>query len=81
MIELTGKETIIQEVYENLVTGYGSIKDTFQQAIKKYANINITDVRNYLNELQHRQTQFKYTGFNPFISPHPLFEFEIDLID
>ena len=34
-----------------------------------------------MDKLQHRQTQFKYKGFNSFISPHPLFEFEVDLID
>jgi hypothetical protein len=31
---MTAKEQIIKEVYENPVSGYGSIKDSFQQAIK-----------------------------------------------
>ena len=35
MTELIGKETIIKEIDENPVTGYGSIKDIFQQAVKK----------------------------------------------
>ena len=30
---MTAKEQIIKEVYENPVSGYGSIKDSFQQAI------------------------------------------------
>ena len=34
-----------------------------------------------MDKLPHRQTQFKYKGFNSFISPHALFEFEVDLID
>ena len=35
MAELTDKEKIIKEVYENREQGYGSIKDTFKQAVKK----------------------------------------------
>ena len=34
-----------------------------------------------MNKLQHRQTQFTYKKFNSFISKHPLYDFEIDLID
>ena len=48
---------------------------------KKDISITINDVRIYLNKLKHRQVQFKYKGFNSFMSPHPLFEIELDLID
>ena len=34
-----------------------------------------------MNKLQHQQTQFTYKKFNSFISTHPLYDFEIDLID
>ena len=54
---MTDKNQIIKEVYENPVSGHGSIKDTFQQAIKKDASIKYDDVKQYLNKLQHRQTQ------------------------
>ena len=33
MTELTDKEKIIKEVYENKESGYGSIKDTLIQAV------------------------------------------------
>jgi len=75
------KETIIKQIYENPVTGYGSINDTFKQAYKINPSIKLSDVREYLNKLQHRQTQFQYKKHNSFVSPHPLFEIEIDLID
>ena len=39
------------------------------------------DVKEYLDKQQHRQTQFKYKGSKTFVSPHALFEIEIDLID
>ena len=48
---------------------------------KKDNSITKNDVRISLNKLKHRQVQFKYKGFNSFISPHPLFEIELDLID
>ena len=31
--------------------------------------------------INHRQTQFQYKKSNSFVSPHPLFEIEVDLID
>ena len=81
MAELTDKEKIIKNVYEDKELGYGSIRDTFQQAVKKDPTIEYEDVKKYLDKLPHRQTQFKYKGFNSFVSPHPLFEIEVDLID
>ena len=58
-----------------------TLKDTFQQAVKKDPTIKYEDVKKYLDKLPFRQTQFKYKGFNSFVSPHPLFELEVDLID
>ena len=81
MAELTDKEKIIKSVYEDKEKGYGSIRDTYKQAVEKDPNIKLADVKRYLDKLEHRQTQFKYKGSNSFVSPHPLFEFEIDLID
>ena len=81
MTELTDKEKIIKQIYENKETGYGSLKETYKQANEKDSSIKYDDVKKYLDKLPHRQTQFKYKGFNSFISPHALFEFEVDLID
>ena len=57
---MTDINQIIKEVYENPVSGYGSIRDTFQQAIKKDSSITYDDVKQYLNKLQHKQTQVTY---------------------
>lgn len=81
MAELTDKEKVIKEVYEDKEKGFGSIRDTYQQAFKKDPSIRYEDVKKYLDKLQHRQTQFNYKGYNSFIPPHPLFELEVDLID
>ena len=75
------KEDTIKKVYENKVTGYGSVRDTYLQANKINPGIRYIDVKEYLDKQQHRQTQFQYKNFNSFVSPHPLFEIETDLID
>ena len=75
------KEDIIKNVYENKVTGYGSVRDTYVQANKINPGIRYIDVKEYLDKQQHRQTQFQYKKFNSFVSPHPLFEIEVDLVD
>ena len=59
MAELTDKEKIIKEIYNDKEKGFGSIRDTFQQAVKKDASIKYEDVKKYLDKLPFRQTQFK----------------------
>ena len=75
------KEATIKIIYENPATGYGSVRDTYVQANKVNPGIRYIDVKEYLDKLQHRQTQFKYSGYNSFVSPHPVFDIEVDLID
>ena len=77
----TNKETTIKQICENPVTGYGSVNDTFKQAYNIDPSIKFSDVREHLNKYQHRQTQFQYNNHNSFVSPHPLFEIGIDLVD
>ena len=67
------KEATIKRIYENPVTGYGSIHDTFQQAKKINPDIKYVDVKKYLGKQKHRQNQFQYKKHNTFVSPHPLF--------
>ena len=72
---------IIKTIYDNTAKCYGSIQNTFKQAHVNDPSINYEDVKTYLNNLPHRQTQFKHKGYSSFISPHPLFEIEVDVID
>ena len=81
MTELTEKEKVIDKVYTDIKTGYGSIKSTFDDAKKLNALITYDDVKTYLNKLKHRQTQFLYKTYNSYVSKHHLFDMEIDLID
>ena len=81
MSELTDKEKVIKGVYTNAASGYGSIRDTYVQANNINPGVRYIDVKEHLGKQQHRQTQSKYIGNNSFVSPHPLFEIEVDLID
>ena len=81
MSETESKESTIKKVYENAASGYGSVRDTYIQANKINLGIRYVDVKEYLDKQQHRHTQFKYKGSNSFVSPHALFEIEIDQID
>ena len=54
------KDATIKKIYEHPITGYGSINDTLKQASKINPSITVADVRDYLNKLKHRQTQFQY---------------------
>ena len=72
---------MIKDVYNNVITGYGSVRDTYLQSNKINPGIRYIDVKEYLEKQKHKQTQFRYRGSNSFVSPHPLFEIEVDLID
>ena len=79
--DLTEKENIVHEIYFNRVAGFGSVADTLKQVQQRDVNTTYNDVKTYLDGLKHRQTHFKYNRYNSFVSPKPLFEIEIDLID
>ena len=80
-VALTEREQIIDDVYTNPRYGYGSIKETTEQAKKKDPNITFTEVRKYLAKLSTRQISYKPKGQNSFISKHKLYEIQIDLVD
>ena len=81
MTDKKSKLQVIKEVYENQEFGYGGINETYKKANAIDPTIRRVDVKNYLDKLSHRQTQSKPKGQNSFVSPQPLFEFEVDLID
>ena len=75
------RQEIIRQVYEDPETGFGSVRDTYRQANAKDPGIRYIDVKNWLDKLAHRQAVFRPRGYNTWVSPGPLFELEIDLID
>lgn len=75
------REKIIETVYNDPETGFGSLRDTYRQANAKDPGIRYVDVKRFLDRLPHRQTQTTYRGHNSWVSPGLLFEIELDLVD
>ena len=80
-VALTEREQIIDDVYTNPRTGYGSLRETTIEAKKKDPNITFTEVRKYLSKLESRQINYTPKGQNSFISKHKLYEIQMDLVD
>ena len=81
MSKLDSKEQVIHDIYFDTDEGFGNLKETYTKAKQKDKSITYGDVRKYINNLEHKQTQFKYDDYNSWISKHAKYEFEIDLID
>ena len=77
---MTTKEEIIANKYHDLETGYGSVKNTFEQANKKNSSITLEDVKTWME--RHLKTQRRpYIGSNSYTAPFPRFEYQIDIMD
>ena len=71
-------DDIIKEVYE---TNFGTPYEVYKETYKINNSIRLQDVKDYLNKRQDKQVQYKDTKYNSFVSPHPLFEIELDIMD
>ena len=59
------RQAIIRSVYEDPETGFGSLRETYQQTNSKDPGIRYVDVKSFLDRYQHRQTQARYKGCDP----------------
>ena len=57
---MTSKEETIDKIYHNVVSGYGSVRDVYNQAKEKDASITYNDVKQYMDKLNNRQVVFTY---------------------
>ena len=57
---MTSKEDTIDKIYHNVVTGYGSVRDVHNQAIKKDSSLTYNDVKQYMDKRNNRQVKFTY---------------------
>jgi len=79
MSKLT-KEQIISKVHLNLETGYGSAKNTFDQAKRIDPTIKIEEVKAWLSKQPHKQIK-AHRGSNSYVAPFARFEYQIDIMD
>ena len=61
MSELIDKEQIIKKVYNNTVSGFGSVRDTYVQANSINPGITYLIVKEYFSKQPHKQTNIVVT--------------------
>ena len=74
------KETILRQIYYDTEHGFGSIYDTYKQAVKLLPSVTLNDVKEFLAKQASRQLK-AYRGFNSYVAHEPLQEIQIDLAD
>ena len=74
------KETILRQIYYDTEHGFGSIYETYKQAVKLLPSETLNDVKEFLAKQQSRQLK-AYRGFNSYVAHEPLQEIQIDLAD
>lgn len=74
------KEDIISNIYYNIETGYGSVKNTFEQARKQDKSITLEDVQKWMRQQPNKQIK-AYRGSNSYVAPFARFEYQIDIMD
>lgn len=74
------KDQIISNIYYDLDTGYGSTKNTFDQAKKADPTITLEDVQKWMKQQPNKQRK-AYRGSNSYTAPFARFEYQIDIMD
>ena len=74
------KADTIGRVYYNVEHGYGSIKDTYKQAIRIDPDISVKDVQDFMKKQELHQLKGT-KGSNSFIPKKALHEIQADLMD
>mgnify|MGYP001063599297 CR=1 FL=1 len=74
------KDQIISNIYYDLESGYGSVKNTFEQARQKDKSITLDDVQKWMKQQPNKQRK-AYKGSNSYTAPFARFEYQIDIMD
>ena len=72
------KETILRQIYYDTEHGFGSIYDTYKQAVKLLPSVTLSDVKEFLAKQASRQLK-AYRGFNSYVAHEALHETQLDL--
>ncbi len=73
------KEKILRQIYYN-EDGFGSIKETYQEAKKQLNSITYEDTKRWMDKQKTKQRK-GYRGFNNYVADEPLEEIQCDLAD
>ena len=75
------KQEILQRVYYDRKTGFGSFQDTLKQAKFIDNSITVADVRSFLEKQEVRQVHKPQHAYNSFVAPGAREQFQIDVAD
>ena len=78
---MTSQEDTIDKIYHNVVTGFGSVRDVYNQAKEKDSSITHNDVKQYIDEVNNGQVMFTYQKHTTYVPSHFLEELQCDLAD
>ena len=70
------KDDTISNIYYDLEDGYGSVKNTFEQAQKTDPSILLEDVQKWMKWQPNKQRR-SYRGSNSYTAPFPRFEYQM----
>ena len=74
------KDKIIRQIYYDPDNGFGSARQTYEDAKKIMDSITYANVKDFLE--RQKSLQFKpYRGFNSYIADNPLEEIQADIAD
>ena len=73
------KDKLLERVYYDTSHGFGSIRDTHQQAKKLDETITLDYVKEWMKKQPNKQIR-PYNKFNSWVAPYPRFEYQIDLM-
>ena len=78
---MASKGDTIDNIYHNVVTGHGHVRDVYKQAIETYSSITYKYVKLFMDKLNSRQVKFTYKRYNTHAPSHFLEELQCDLAD
>ena len=74
------KDQVISNVYYELESGYGSVKNTVEHTGQKDKSITLEDVQKWMKQQPNKQRK-AYRGSNSYTTPFARFEYQTDIID
>jgi len=72
------KNSVLRQVYYDVEHGFSNIQTTYKEAKRILDSITYNDTKQWLEKQKSRQTK-PYRGFNSYVAPNALHEFQIDL--
>ena len=74
------KDQIISSIYYDLETGYGSAKNTFEQARQKDKSITLEYVQKWMKQQPNKQRK-AYRNSNSYTAAFARFEYQMEIMD